>query len=279
MNPKSNINPFFFSTETSFFTHIVDGDDYITHKHLHYEIFYITSGTIVHNLNGEFRTLTMGDMVFLSPEDSHNFIRPSNALHRDVIFTEELLKKVLASADFRLEEFKQKIQCKYFHLTEGTIALLEKLLKQHLTSYFRHEKSADLISYTSLSILCLEILLMQSNQAREENKVLPEWLTTVIERFNNLMLIQQGLPAILEGVHYNKTYVNRTFKKYFGMSLSDYLSSTRLNYALYYLKNSKYSNEEISNLLGFSSPSYFYKLFKKQINISPNAYRKQHASS
>ena len=103
---------------------------------------------------------------------------------------------------------------------------------------------------------------------------MPEWLTFVIERFNNLNLIQQGLPAILDGIHYNKTYLNRTFKKHFGLSLSEYLTSTRLNYAIYYLKNSKYSNEQISDLLGFSSPSYFYKLFKKQFNLSPNAYRK-----
>lgn len=274
MKKQTNINPFFFSTDTPFFTHIVDGDDYISHSHLHYEIFYILSGTIEHILNGEQRTLHAGDMLFLCPSDTHNFIRPSDGRHRDIIFTENFLTSILASTGYPKSEFQKRANLKYFHLSNDTISVLEKLLKEHLSSYFHQEKSANLIGNTTLLLLFSDILFTQNPNGVNVKDTIPEWLTFVIERFNNLNLIQQGLPAILDGIHYNKTYLNRTFKKHFGLSLSEYLTSTRLNYAIYYLKNTKYSNEQISDLLGFSSSSYFYKLFKKQFNLSPNVYRK-----
>lgn len=273
MNEIKNSHLFLFSTETPFFTHIVDGDDYVAHAHLHYEIFYILSGTIVHILNGESRTLSVGDTVFLSPNDVHSFVRPSNAVHRDIIFTESFFQTLLSQISYTLEDFHKKAN-KSFHLSDEKISILENLLKNYLSFYFSQKQESILISHTVLSLLFSNMLLTESKNVQQTNNLLPEWLTTVIERFNNPVLIQQGLHAILDGIHYNKTYVNRTFKKYFDASLSDYLTKTRLNYALYYLKNTKYTNEEISNMLGFSSPSYFYKIFKKHFNDSPNAYRK-----
>ena len=55
-----------------------NGDRYY-HSHDFYEIFYITSGKILHSLNNRTETLTLGDVRFLRPGDVHCFLRePEN---------------------------------------------------------------------------------------------------------------------------------------------------------------------------------------------------------
>ena len=54
----------------------------------------------------------------------------------------------------------------------------------------------------------------------------------------------------------------------------NYLLERRLEEAKQLLKNDDYSLSIISQMLGFSSPSYFSQIFKKNENMSPNEYRK-----
>ncbi|MBP3759906.1 MAG: AraC family transcriptional regulator, partial [Ruminococcus sp.] len=39
----------------------------------------------------------------------------------------------------------------------------------------------------------------------------------------------------------------------------------------------EYTDPEISNMLGFSSQSYFIKIFKKYMNITPKQYKKKYS--
>lgn len=64
------------------------------------------------------------------------------------------------------------------------------------------------------------------------------------------------------------------FKKMMNCSIMDYLSKIRINKAMWLLKYTSKSVEEISCLCGFSSANYFGLVFKKFIGISPLNYRK-----
>ena len=52
-----------------------------------------------------------------------------------------------------------------------------------------------------------------------------------------------------------------------------YLIEYKLKKACDLLRKSSYSVSEISSLSGFSSQSYFSKIFKKNINMTPLEYR------
>ena len=60
------------------------------------------------------------------------------------------------------------------------------------------------------------------------------------------------------------------------MAFSDYVSQQKIEAAASLLRYSDYSDSEISSLFCFSSQSYFIKVFRKYMGMTPKAYKKQY---
>ena len=73
----------------------------------------------------------------------------------------------------------------------------------------------------------------------------------------------------------NKYYLAHTFQKAYGISPITYLNRRRIEESKYMLGNTGYSLAQISELMGFSSPSYFSQCFRKAEGLTPNEYRRQ----
>ena len=78
--------------------------------------------------------------------------------------------------------------------------------------------------------------------------------------------------------HYNKSYLGRLFKREAGMSISEYLSRSRIDMAKLILRDSRTPVLEISERLGFSGVSHFNRLFKEIVGVTPTEYRKENAA-
>ena len=78
---------------------------------------------------------------------------------------------------------------------------------------------------------------------------------------------------IAEYIGKSSGYVTTEFKKATGINLSDYISELKVNEARDLLKYTDKSFIEISNYLGFSSQSYFIRIFKKITGATPKEYR------
>ena len=84
-----------------------------------------------------------------------------------------------------------------------------------------------------------------------------------------------SLDALAEIAHINKYYLAHTFQKEYGISPITYLNRRRIEESKYMLGNTGYSLAQISELMGFSSPSYFSQCFRKAEGLTPNEYRRQ----
>lgn len=73
----------------------------------------------------------------------------------------------------------------------------------------------------------------------------------------------------------SRVQLYRKVKALMGISVSDYLTNYRLDYAKTLLLNSDQTISEIAYASGFSSPNYFATLFKRKYESSPNSFRKQ----
>lgn len=65
----------------------------------------------------------------------------------------------------------------------------------------------------------------------------------------------------------------RTFKQAYQQSPHQFLTKIRLQQAKYLLKNTKYSVNEIVDIVGFECPSSFIRLFRNSCNVTPGQYR------
>jgi two-component system response regulator YesN len=68
-------------------------------------------------------------------------------------------------------------------------------------------------------------------------------------------------------------YMGRIFKKQVSKSIPDYLNEYRIERAKELLITTNDSIEEISQKTGYNNSSYFYKVFKKYMGITPAEYR------
>lgn len=80
---------------------------------------------------------------------------------------------------------------------------------------------------------------------------------------------------IAEAVSRTVPYISRVFVKETGSTISAYITCKKIETAANMLQFSDYSCLAISNFLSFSSQSYFIRQFKKQIGMTPRAYRER----
>jgi len=71
-----------------------------------------------------------------------------------------------------------------------------------------------------------------------------------------------------------RTRLFSKIKQFTGMTPNDYIMYVKMNKSVVMLADPGLTITEIAALLGFSSPAYFSRCFKKQYGVNPASYRK-----
>jgi two-component system response regulator YesN len=85
----------------------------------------------------------------------------------------------------------------------------------------------------------------------------------------DLSLVTMG-----DALHYNPSYLSRIFKQMTGTNLLTYIVNKKLKESLLLLTQTDKNINAIARLVGFETPSYFIKVFRKNYGITPQEYRK-----
>ena len=72
---------------------------------------------------------------------------------------------------------------------------------------------------------------------------------------------------------YSKNYLSSLFTKYAKVSFIDYVNNAKIERAKMMLSDPNAMVYEVATALGFDSPFYFSKVFKKITGTSPTAYQ------
>ena len=97
----------------------------------------------------------------------------------------------------------------------------------------------------------------------------------VIQHFREKIYLE----SIAEKLGLSPSYLSRTFKKDTGKNLQNYIIEVRLNRASEMLAYSDESIPAIAEFVGFPSQSYFGKVFKDNMNMTPKEYRESHRAA
>lgn len=102
--------------------------------------------------------------------------------------------------------------------------------------------------------------------------------TQIIKKAVNYININISTPLSLtilaNYLDVNATYLSSQFKKETGSTITEYIHTQRINAAIQLLNTTNHSIQEIAYRIGIDDLSYFSKLFKKQLGMSPQEYRK-----
>jgi len=134
---------------------------------------------------------------------------------------------------------------------------------------FELTTTPDILKWFSEIILQLHTSL-QERQAKSENNMLILAKKSINEHISDPQL---SLLLISNELRITPTYLSAFFIREMGMGFNEYISTIRIEYAKELLLTTNQKVNEIAEECGFSSASYFNVVFRKQVGVSPGAYR------
>ena len=81
--------------------------------------------------------------------------------------------------------------------------------------------------------------------------------------------------SIADAVSVNASYLSRAFHKNTGEKLSAYIFNARIKMAKDFLEKTDYKISYIADRIGYNNDSYFIKIFKNMVDMTPYEYRKK----
>lgn len=86
--------------------------------------------------------------------------------------------------------------------------------------------------------------------------------------------IKDAFPFIKQMICNIMNYVSGRFRRETGENLTDFIQKERMAAAIRYFNTTNMSVAEVAGNVGISDFAYFFRIFKKHIGSSPNAYKK-----
>lgn len=253
------------------------GSDDLSVCRLHYhdelEFILVRSGTFTTVVDDVEYVSEAGDVIFINSGVPHSTYSKSDVETGLIQFREN---------DFLNTDITRiiKYSVKFNNLTDSKIRIIknEELYKT-LDRIFKEYEEKDLAYeifirseiYKILAYLYRMNILIDTEkffQTKEIQKILP-----AIEYINKNYNEEISLEAVSAMLGFDPSYFCRIFKTATGATFTEYLNFVRICKAEKMLSRTESSILEISETVGFSSVSYFNRVFKKYRNCSPRNYR------
>jgi len=128
-----------------------------------------------------------------------------------------------------------------------------------------------------LSLSAYEWMLTLLRTSSESGRAVGSKSQSLIDRAKRLMKENYALPltldALADRLEVNKYYFCRLFQKAERTSPLAYLRDRRVEAAISLLRTTDLPIQEVGRRCGFESPSYFGKVFREYMKLSPTEYR------
>lgn len=247
------------------------------HNHDFFEIFLITNGKALHNINGRKEILSAGDLVFIRPNDTHNYEK-FEEYNCELINIAFLSSTILKLFDYFGDGYNSD---SLLNADYPPRIILSDIEKDILISRFER---LNILLRTNKKKIKTELRILLSdifsryfiNDKRSYENGIPAWLLKLKSEMENKENFVSGINKMYELCDKTPEHLSRTFKKYFNESPTDYITNLKLNYSANLLSN---SDELITNIAldcGFENLSHFYHVFKRKFNSSPKEFRLKH---
>ena len=130
----------------------------------------------------------------------------------------------------------------------------------------------------SLRVLHREMIEDYTGRMRKIrlNGVYSKQVIRVIDYMTAHLHSKVTLDDVAERLGLSPSYLSRLFKSETGMNFSSYLNKLKIQEASSLLMHTHYTDLEIANILGFSSQSYFIKIFRQYMGVTPREYKEKY---
>lgn len=237
----------------------------VPHTHNHMELFFIVGGKGQFQIQDQLYPVNINNLVIINP----------NVSHTEVSLNAQPLEYIVLGIE--------GIELATSENSNGQFCILDHVESVEISSCLRNILREMELKNTGYEDVCqayMEILVIRlmRNTAlavpTEPQVVSANRQCAAVRRYIDLHFKESlTLEQLAEEAHMNKFYLSHAFKREYGISPINYMISRRIEESKYLLAETDLSMSQISQLLGFSSLSYFSQVFRRTQSISPKEYR------
>ncbi len=149
-----------------------------------------------------------------------------------------------------------------------------ELVREIYARMHENRQTSFIACSTKLISLCSDMLIriIRTNDAAA--KPVSPMVVSAMDIFEEEFQSDIDLASVCRRLSVSKFYFLRTFKQQTGFTPNDYLITVRLNHAKSLLRSTSLTIEAVALESGFSTGTYFIRVFKKHEAMTPLHYRK-----
>ncbi|WP_345941656.1 helix-turn-helix transcriptional regulator [Gemmiger formicilis] len=239
----------------------------LPHTHHCAELFYVLNGSGFFQVENEQFPLRPNDMVLVNPQVEHT----------EVSFSDSPMEYIVIGVEGVHFLDERQNETRYTRLTnlpdrEDYLFYLRTLLREMESPAIGHDIICQGLTEVLLAQLSRHIVQVeQKSGQRKAGHECTKARRYIDENYTENIT----LDFLAELTHMNKYYLVHAFNREVGCSPINYLIARRITESKRLLASTNHSVSQISQVLGFSSPSYFSQSFKKALGVGPSEYRRR----
>ena len=201
-------------------------------------------------------------------------VRDGADIHVDTVLADFSHGEIGVSADDPLRQMKNELIVKAVICSraviiggvspDGSYSLADYYMRQV-------EESNSISQMTNLAEEMLQAFLYRSRQAKKGGAYSVP-IRVAMEYINDHIYEKISLKDMAQTVHYTEYYLSSKFKKEVGKSINTYIMECKMEAAERMLSTGRYTVSDVSDLLGFSTASYFGTVFKQYTGMTPREF-------
>ena len=250
------------------------------HIHDFIEIVYVLSGTANHYVNGQKYDVRRGDVLFINYGSEHRFDPSSDFAYVNICFDPDFPGGDVGAKDRAFSslqlgtfnEMRRDLDSGKLSFSGKERELVENILADMVREYEKREHGWCDVLKSYMNILFMHLLRCAEGVVYNEKQT--DLWDKLLKYIDDNLSSEHSLPFLAKKCFYNPSYFSRAFKEKFGMPLTKYVSTRRVERAIILLKEGK-TCEEIADIVGFSSKSALYRAFLREKGVSLSDYRKK----
>ncbi|BAL84651.1 putative AraC family transcriptional regulator (plasmid) [Selenomonas ruminantium subsp. lactilytica TAM6421] len=254
----------------------------ILHSHEFFELIYVLSGTVEHYTDNTPQRLNLGDICIIAPGVTHGI----GTCQKDTLLMSVVLRaSTFAETFFNILQEDAMLTAFFtralyaggagiLHFSTGYDREICQLMLTMLYE-FRSNKLYNGKMLNSLMTACFILLLRSHADSAKTKDTSPNSAIVPILHYLQNNSENLTLHQLAQHFSYSDRQMTRLLVQSTGQNFTQLIQRLKLEKARILLAHSNLSIQEIINRCGYSNPTYFYRLFAKNFQMTPASYRQK----
>lgn len=266
------------------------GECCMSHYHTYIELLYCIGGTFSVWLNSKNYIFRTGDLLVINSNEVHIIQSVSKDGGEYIVLRFE--PEILYDSSQDIFEVKYVLPFmmnnatpqKVFPYSEIYATDIPALMHDALNEYIEQRSGFELALRSDIYRIFVWILRYWNSNGislPDAGALTSEYIKTiysVLDYISEHYSEEISAESMARFCNMSYSYFSRIFKRVMNKSFNDYLNFVRITEAEKLLAATNMNITEIAYATGFSSSSYFIKIFSKYKNVSPSRFRKRFLS-